>query len=87
MPRCRVSLTIAGALTDLDAIANEARELGEQMRNIQARLTAVEKVNGQLENAALTMSRALEEISHHWDAVYEAMRREEAVGKEAEQSL
>jgi methyl-accepting chemotaxis protein len=73
-----------GPLADLDVIANEARELGEQMRSIQARLTAVEKVNGQLENAALTMSRALEEISRHWDAVYEAMRREVAAVEKVE---
>jgi hypothetical protein len=25
--------------------------------------------------AALTTAKALQEVSHHWDAVYEAMRR------------
>ena len=30
-----------------------------------------------LEQAALTTARALQEIAGHWDAVYEAMRREE----------
>jgi hypothetical protein len=82
---CRASLTIAGPLNDLNVIANELRSLGEQVRSLQARMTEVEKVNGQLENAALTTSRALEEIARHWDAVYEAMRRAEAV-EEAEQS-
>ena len=37
----------------------------------------VEGVNARLEQAALT-ARALQEISGHWDAVYEAMRRAEA---------
>jgi hypothetical protein len=30
-----------------------------------------------LEGAPLTTARALQEVSHHWDAVYEAMRRAE----------
>jgi hypothetical protein len=35
----------------------------------------MDKVITRLESAALTTARALQEISHHWDAVYEAMRR------------
>ena len=35
-----------------------------------------------LEKAAPTTARALQEISGHWDAVYEAMRREEVVDQE-----
>jgi hypothetical protein len=35
-------------------------------------------VNARLEAAALTTARAMIEISQHWDAVYEAMRRPEA---------
>ena len=31
-------------------------------------------MNARLESAALTTSRAMAEISKHWDAVYEAMR-------------
>jgi hypothetical protein len=38
----------------------------------------VEKVNARLEEAALTTARALAEVSGHWDAVYEAMRRKDA---------
>jgi hypothetical protein len=34
-------------------------------------------VNARLEEAALSTARALGEVSRHWDAVYEAMRREE----------
>ena len=36
-------------------------------------------MNARLEQAALTTARALAEISGHWDAVYEAMRREESL--------
>ena len=37
----------------------------------------MEQVNTGLEEAALTTARALQEIAGHWDAVYEAVRREE----------
>lgn len=40
-------------------------------------MAEVEKVNARLEEAALTTARAMDEISRHWDAVYEAMRRPE----------
>jgi hypothetical protein len=42
---------------------------------LEKRLAEVEKVNARLEAAALTTARALVEVSRHWDAVYEAMRR------------
>jgi hypothetical protein len=51
--------------------------LGEKMRDFDNRLAEVERVNARLEDAALTTARALGEISRHWDAVYEAMRRAE----------
>jgi len=35
----------------------------------------IEKANAELEEAALNTARALAEISGHWDAVSEAMRR------------
>lgn len=38
-------------------------------------MTDVERVNARLEGAALTTAQALAEISTHWEAVYEAMRR------------
>ena len=37
----------------------------------------MDKVIARLEGAALTTARSMQEISHHWDAVYEAMRRAE----------
>jgi hypothetical protein len=65
--------------SDYEAIAQELSGLGEQIRDLEGRLAEVERVNARLEDAALITSRAMQEISHHWDAVYEAMRREEQV--------
>ena len=56
-------------------IAQELSALGHKLNELDKRLAAVEKVNTRLEEAALTTARALGEISGHWDAVYEAMRR------------
>ena len=56
-------------------IAQELSALGRKLDDLDKRLAAVEKVNTRLEDAALTTARALGEISGHWDAVYEAMRR------------
>ena len=58
-------------------IAQELSGLGEKVRGLETRMAEVEKVNARLEDAALTTARALQEISGHWNAVYEAMRREE----------
>ena len=40
-----------------------------------------------LEGAALTTARAMQEISQHWDAVYEAMRRAEQPGDDQSPGL
>ena len=45
------------------------------VHDLEQRVAEVEKVNARLEEAALTTARALGEVSHHWDAVYDAMRR------------
>ena len=45
----------------------------------QERLADVERVNARLEDAALTTARALGEVSRHWDAVYDAMRRADRI--------
>jgi hypothetical protein len=60
---------------DHEMIAQELSALGHKLDDIEKRLAAVEKVNARLEDAALTTARAMAEISGHWDAVYEAMRR------------
>jgi len=62
-------------MQDLEVIAQELSALGHKLDELDKRLATVEKVNTRLEEAALTTARALGEISGHWDAVYEAMRR------------
>ena len=51
--------------------------LNDKVADLEQRMADVEKVNSRLEQVALTTARALQEISGHWDAVYEAMRRAE----------
>jgi len=62
---------------DYELIAQELSELGEKIRGLDVRLAEVGRVNARLEDAALTTGQSLGEISRHWDAVYEAMRRSE----------
>ena len=62
-------------MEDYEVVARELSELGEEMRALEVRLAEVERVNARLEEAALTTARALGEVSRHWDAVYDAMRR------------
>lgn len=66
--------------SESELIAQELSGLGYKLTELEKRLTEVEKVNARLEVAALTTARALQEISQHWDAVYEAMRRVEEPG-------
>jgi hypothetical protein len=70
---------------DTELIAEELSELGSRVTSLENRLSDVlmrlgeaEKVNARLEVAALTTANALKEVSRHWDAVYEAMRRGES---------
>ena len=62
---------------ELSGLAERVTRLDNRMADVLTRLADVEKVNGRLEGAALSTARALEEISRHWEAVYEAMRRTE----------
>ena len=62
-------------MQDYELIAQELSALSERVEELSTRLSAVERVNNRLEDAALTTARAFAEISGHWDAVYEAMRR------------
>ena len=64
-------------MQDAEVIAQELSALGHKLDDLEKRMAAVEKVNTRLEEAALTTARALGEISGHWDAVYEAMRRKD----------
>jgi hypothetical protein len=65
------------ALLDYELIAQELSSLAEKVSDLKERMAEVEQVNARLEEAALITARALQEISGHWDAVYEAMRRKE----------
>ena len=71
-------------MQDLEVIAQELSAVGQKLAELDRRLSAVEKVNSRLEEAALTTARALAEISGHWDAVYEAMRRRDESQEAAE---
>jgi hypothetical protein len=62
---------------DVETIAQEVSALGQRVSELEKRLEHMEEVNAGLEEAALTTARALQEISAHWDKVYEAMRRRE----------
>jgi hypothetical protein len=62
-------------MDDFELIAQEVSGLGEKVSRLETRMADVEKMSTRLEEAALTTARALQEISGHWDAVYEAMRR------------
>lgn len=63
--------------SDYELVAQQVSELKEKLATLEQRVAAAEKVSARLEAAALTTARALQEVSRHWDAVYEAMRRRE----------
>lgn len=72
-------------LQDYELIAQQVSGLAERVSSLEnrisdvlTRMNEVETVNARLEEAALITARALQEISGHWDAVYEAMRRRDA---------
>lgn len=60
---------------ELSGLREKIGDLSEKVTGFAARMAEIERVNARLEDAALTTARALGEISGHWDAVYEAMRR------------
>jgi hypothetical protein len=61
----------------VSGLNHKASNVEGRMADLERRIGEVETVNARLEEAALNTARALEEISRHWHAVYEAMRREE----------
>ena len=66
-------------MDDYEVVAKELSQLGEKWRELEERVAEVERVNARLEDAALTTARALGEVSRHWDAVYDAMRRADKI--------
>ena len=69
-------------MDDYEVVAEELSKLGEKWHDLEERVAEVERVNVRLEEAALTTARSLEEVSRHWDAVYDAMRRAERIDRE-----
>jgi predicted nuclease with TOPRIM domain len=67
---------------DYEVVVEELKQLSEKMRGLEERLAEVERVNARLEEAARTTSLALGEVSRHWDAVYDALRRADRIEKE-----
>ena len=65
------------ASTESALLAQQVSGLNQKVADLEKRVADTETVNARLEQAALTTARALQEISGHWDAVYEAMRRTE----------
>jgi hypothetical protein len=65
------------ASDESELIAQQVSGLNRKFAELEKRVAETERVNARLEQAALITARALQEVSGHWDAVYEAMRREE----------
>jgi uncharacterized coiled-coil protein SlyX len=51
------------------------RAISLRVEALESRLADIDRVINRLEGAALTTARSLQEMSGHWDNVYEAMRR------------
>ena len=69
-------------MDDYEVVAEELSKLAEKWHDLEERVAEVERVNARLEEAALTTARALGEVSRHWDAVYDAMRRADRIDRE-----
>jgi hypothetical protein len=70
--------------SDSEQLGQGINDLSDKVASLERRMAEAERVNARLEQAALTTARALQEISGHWDAVYEAMRRAERAGPDDE---
>jgi hypothetical protein len=70
---------------ELSEVGNRLTELENRVSDVLVRLADAERLYGRLESAALTTANALQETSRHWDAVYDAMRRQEAAAPESDE--
>ena len=68
---------MAAGSSESEVLAQELESLGQKIQACETRLAEVERIIRDLEAAALTTARAMEQISSHWDAVYRAMHRAE----------
>ena len=73
------------ASSESEVIAQQLSALGVRITRLEERLAEVDPVIARLEGAALSTARSMQEISQHWDAVYEAMRRDEEPGERLSQ--
>jgi hypothetical protein len=71
---------------DSEVLAQQVSGINAKVADLGRRMAEVERVNARLEQAALSTARAMQEISRHWDAVYEAMRRAETETSETPDS-
>ena len=69
-------------MDDYEALAQELSAAAEKLRLLEQRIAEVERVNARLEEAALSTARSMAEVSRHWDAVYDAMRRADRIDLE-----
>ncbi len=69
-------------MDDYEVVAEELSKLAEKWHDLEQRIAEVERVNARLEEAALTTARAMAEVSRHWDAVYDAMRRADRIDRQ-----
>jgi hypothetical protein len=69
-------------MDDYELVAKELSRHAEKLRYLDDRVAEVERVNARLEEAALSTARALGEVSRHWDAVYDAMRRADRIDRQ-----
>ena len=69
-------------MDDYQLVARELSRLAEKVSNLDDRVAEVERVNARLEEAALSTATALAEVSRHWDAVYDALRRADEVDRQ-----
>jgi hypothetical protein len=70
-------------MKDAEMLAQELSARDHKLDELEKRLAAVEKVNHAARRGCTNHSaRSLGEISGHWDAVYEAVRRESQVAPE-----
>ena len=68
---------MAAGSSESEVLAQELESLGQKIQAFETRLAEVERIIKDLEAAALTTARAMEQISSQWDALYRAMRRAE----------
>jgi prefoldin subunit 5 len=63
--------------SESEVLAQELESLGQKIQAFETRLAEIERIIRNLEAAAQSTARSMEQISSHWDAVYRAMRRAE----------